>query len=81
MVYNHIYFVYYLSTIFVIYLTLFFISHNVFLVFPVCKHPLIVAYHESLPSQITIKVAGAVDSIFNYYDWVPQNKWVELPRK
>ncbi|XP_066017826.1 uncharacterized protein [Pocillopora verrucosa] len=29
--------------------------------------------------KITIKVAGAEDSIFNYYDWVPQNKWVELP--
>ena len=43
---NHIYFVYYLSTIFVIYLTLFFISHNVFLVFPVCKHPPEVAYHK-----------------------------------
>lgn len=28
--------------------------------------------------KITIHVAGAVDSIFNYNAWVPKNKWVKL---
>lgn len=31
--------------------------------------------------QITIKIAGQIDSIFNYYDWVSANTWVTLTRK